>query len=376
MALTYSNVGKSDSIGRRKITVTDVTFDSSYAKNGESFGGSTLNVAAAKVIGVQPIGGNAAAAGYKFHYVTSTQKLQALKPCPSLIVEESVTVSSDAATLQRIPAYILGIEVTAGSVTGAFRSIPTGQTPTTTQVAVTFTTGAMAFLAADAVTAARVTYIPLGVGPFIEANRVVDEAVTLATAGVNLANRAALIQHVYNSTATGANRLPAIQPVGESPSSNQIAIDIVNSGNTKITPNSAQDTNSAKVTYWKYSALSNYGWTDQADIAVSSNAVVFGEVLDLSGIFIPAFGEVVVGETGASANLQARLIGPSGSVGSNVAVFDPAKNTLSLNSGDSYSTIEMPYIVLDAALFSNAWAEVPNAENLSGVTVRCSVLHT
>lgn len=357
-----------------------ITFDSSYADDGETVGGLQSNGTAlftpARVFGVEIFGRNAAAMNYDWAYNYSTNKLQAFKPAPGLIVEEVLAVSSNAATLQRVPAYILGIEVTAGSVTGAFRSIPTGETPVTKQVAVTLTTGAMAFLSSDAVTAARVTYIPLGVGPFIEANRVVDEAVTFGSGTgdtFDLANRAALIQYVWNDTASGASRLPAIQPVGEAPGANQIAIDINNSGATTITHHSGQDTNAGKVTYWKYSALSKFGWTDQADITVTSDAVLFSEVLDLGGIFIPAFGEVIVGETGASANKQAVMIGPSGSAAADVAVFNPSKNSLTLANADGYGTIEMPYIVLDANTLGNVRAEVPASEDLSGCVLRAWV---
>lgn len=340
-----------------------LTLDNSYPKGGYAHGLPYT------VIGATVIAKNAEARKYNLEFDPTTGKFIVTEPQAMLIVEEALTVSGDTCTLGKLPAYVLAVEVTAGGTTGVFRIIPTGKTPVTTQVALNFTTGALSFLAADAVTAVRVTYIPMGVGPFIEANRVVDEAVTLATAGVNLANRAALIQYVWNDTATGANRLPAIQPVGEAPSTNQIAIDIVNAGNTKITPNSAQNTNSALVTYWKYTNFAKYGWTDQADIAVSSNAVLFGEVLDLSGLFIPAFGQVIVGETGANANLQAVLAGPSGTLAANVATLDPAKNALNLYSSDSYGTIEMPYFVLDAALHHNVLAEVGVGRDLSGVVV-------
>lgn len=370
MPLTITHLaGGRQAVGAMGEFPVDITFDSSYAKGGEPLTDAKIGT---RVFGVQRVGGNAAAAAYTVQHITSTNKLQVLKPAPALIVEEVVAVSSNVGTLQRVPGYILAIEVTAGSVTGAFLPIPVGETPVTTQVAVNFLTGGMTFLAGDAVTSVRVTYIPLGVGPFIEANRVVDEAVTLATAGVNLANRAGLIQYVFNSAATGANRLPAIQPVGEAPSTNQIAIDIQNSGNTTITPNSAQNTNAAKVTYWRHSAFAGFGWTDQADITVTSNAIVVGEALDLGGTLIPGFGCVLVGEATAT-NKQQRLLGPSGTVGADLAVFDPAKGTITFHAGDSITTCEIPYIVLNPAQFTGNLIEVPNGENLSGVTIRALV---
>ncbi len=337
-----------------------ITGDSAYPKGGYAHG------LAYSVLGAMVIAKNAEARKYNLEFDSTTGKFLVTEPQAPLIVEESLTVASNVATLGKLPAYILAVEVTAGTTTGVFRIIPAGKTPVTTQVALDFTTGILTFLSTDAVTACRVTYIPMGVGPFIEANRVIDEAVTLATAGVNLANRAALVQYVFNNTASGANRLPKIVPVGESPGSNEIAIDIVNTGNTKITPNSGQDTNAALVTYWKHSAFSKYGWTDQGDISVTSNAIVLSEVLDLAGLWIPAFGQCIVGETGAAANLQAVLAGPSGTLAANVATLDFAKNTLNLYSSDSYSTVEMPYFVFDPSYFHNVHSEVGVGRDLSG----------
>lgn len=342
-----------------------ITFDSSYAQGGEAHGLPYT------VLGAAIIAKNAEARKYNIEYDSTAGKFVVTEPQAPLIVREDVTVASDVATLQKIPGYIIAIEVTAGGVTGAFLPIPVGKTPTTKQVAVNLATGALTFLTADAVTAARFMYIPMGVGPFVEANRVIDEAVVFGSGAgdtFDLANRAGLIQYVWNNTASAANRLPAIQPVGESPSTNQIAIDINNSGATTITNNNAQDTNAGLVTYWKYSPLAAFGWTDQADIAATSNAIVLAEVLDLGGIVIPGFGCVLVCEDGTT-NKQPRIIGPGGTAATDVAVYDPAKGTITFDSGDSIDTCEIPYLVLSAALFDNVHAEVPAGRDLSGVVV-------
>ena len=379
MAFTYTNVTDPTSIGGRlRKTITDAVPDNSYAAAGEAFGGGNLNVAAAKIIGVEVIGQNAFARRFKWQYDSTNKKMVVSEPCPSLVVEEVVTVASNVGTLSKIPAYILGIEVTAGSVTGAFDVLPTGLTPTTTQVAVTFTSGLLTFLSTDAVTSVRVTYIPLGVGPFIEANRVVDEAVVFGSGAgdtFNLANRAALIQYVCNTTATAANRLPAMQPVGEAPGTNQIAVDFNNSGATTITLNAAQDTNTGKVTYWKYSAIGvAFGWTDQADITATSDAIVLPEVLDLGGLFIPGYGTKLVGEATAT-NKQQRIVGPSGTSAADVAVWNPAKGTITFAGADSITTCEVPYIVLQQSQFANEFAEVAPARDLSSASIRCEVTH-
>ena len=353
-------------------TPCTLTPDTSYPAGGYTI--DPLKFGQRDIQEVRIVGSNGKGNRYKAFWDTETEKLRIFQTAgPSLIVEEAVTVTTHAATLDRVPGYILAVHATAGGTTGICRVIPVGETPATKQVAVNLLTGAMVFATADAVTAAKVTYIPLGVGPFIEANRVVDES----NAGANdttrdLAIRAGLIQYVWNDT---AGTLPTIVPVGESPSSGECAIGINNTAVTTITVNAAQDDATFKVTYWKHAPLVQYGWTDQADIAVTSNAVVFSEVLDLAGIFIPAFGQVIVGETGGADNLQSVLLGPSGAVAANVAVFDPAKNTMSFLSGDSYGTIEVPYIVLDAAMLgAGGIVEVDTGRDLSALTFKALVV--
>lgn len=376
MALTYSNIGKPDSIGRRKVQPTLITFDSSYARGGESVGasGSGLNISSSRIIGVEILGKNAFGRGFNVEYDYANTKLLVTQPTPSLVVEESVTISSHTGTMNRVPGYILSIHASAGGTTGACDVIPVGETPATTQCAVNFLTGGLTFATADAVTTALVTYIPLGVGPFIEANRVIDES----NAGTNdttrdLANRAALIQYVWNDT---AGTLPTLIPVGESPASGEAAIDINNSGATTITVNAAQDDATYKITYWKHSAIgAAYGWTDQADISITSDAIVVPEALDLSGTLIPGFGVRLVSEATAT-NKQERMLGPSGAAAADVAVWNPAKNTFTFANADSLTTCEIPYIVLNPAQFGNQFTEVPAATDLSGLVVRANVWFT
>lgn len=354
-----------------------VTGDSSYPSGG--YTPPTQFGDLGRISGILPIAANAAAANYQLKWNSSTGKLQVYRRAllPSIITEEAVVVASNVGRLANAPGYIIGVEVTAGGTTGAFTIIPTGKTPTTTQVAVTLTDGTLTFLSTDAVTAVRVTYIPMGIGPFIPANRVVDEVAVAASSTFNFALRAGLIQYVYNNTASSAARRPKILPVGEAPSTGEIAIDINNSTATSVTVNAAQDTNSFLVTYWKFSAIgAPYGWTDQADIAVTSNAIALTTVLKIPGIFVGAFGDVIIGETsGGSTNNQARLIGPSGSAAANVAVYDPSKNTLTFTSGDAYVTVESAYIVLNDQQQSGD-SEVPAGANLTGAIWQVAVFGT
>jgi len=375
MALSYSNIGKPDSLGRRKVQPTLITFDSSYALNGEAVGasGSTLNISASRIIGVDILGNNTFGNGFKVNYDYTNKKLVVTQPTPSLVVEESVTISSHTGTMAKVPGYILSVHASAGGTTGACDVIPVGETPATTQCAVNFLTGGLTFASADAVTTAKITYIPLGVGPFIEANRVIDES----NAGANdttrdTAIRAGLVQYFWNDT---AGNLPTLVPVGESPGSGEAACDINNSGATTFTVNAAQDDATFKITYWKYAPLAAYGWTDQADISITSDAIVVPEALDLAGTLIPGFGVRLVSEATATNKME-KMLGPSGSAAADVAVWNPAKNTFTFANADSLTTCEIPYIVMNPAQFANQFTEVAPATDLSGLVVRANVWFT
>jgi len=382
MAITQNNIesGKKfmlDKMAKNWVKWVRVSLDSSYPSGGYgasqgfspgAFGFKSLS--SVQVVGWNGTSGNIADLSYDY----ANKKLVALNsasPTPALIVEEVVTITSNAGRLSRVPGYIIAIQVT-GTTSGAGRIIPTGKTTASLQVAVNFVTGAVATFATDAVTSLKVTYIPLGVGNFTSANRVVDEAVTLASAGVNLANRAAVIQYIWNDTDT--THLPAMQPVGEAPGNHEVTLDINNTGASTITPNASQDTNSALVTYFKYDAtwISNHNWTDDADITITSTslfAIADDPAVPPQGIWIPGYGVVIVGEA-TTTNKQAVIQGPQGSAGANVAVYNPIAGKIALTAGDGYTTFAVPYVFLNSAqnVISTS-SQVPTGTNLSGVTV-------
>lgn len=369
--------------GQMKVVFAQMLLDSSYPSGGygASQGLSKQRFGMKDILGARVIGWNGSASMLgDFRWDYANNKLVALQtaPVPPLVVEEVVTVASNAGRLARVPGYILSCEGVAGSVTGAFRVIPTGKTPTTKMVAVNFVTGALATLSTDAVTSMRITYIPLGVGQFTEANRVVDEAVTFGSGAgdtFNLANRAACIQYVWNDTVAAGSRLPMIQPVGEAPATNEIAIDINNSGATTVTLNTAQDTNTGLVTYFKYSAswIADHNWTDQADITVTSTTV-FSVADDLAippqGIWIPGFGNVIVGEATAT-NKQAVLEGAQGTAGADIILYNPIRGSAAMTGADGYTTFEVPYLFLNSIINSyTGITQVPTGANLAASTVR------
>lgn len=219
---------------------------------------------------------------------------------PYIIVEEAVTLTSNAGTLKYPPAHIISAVGTISAVIQPLRPIPTGITPATKQFAVNFTTGGVVTLGSDSVTSMAVTYIPQQpAGPFSAANMIVDEVVAAVTGNVNLANRAATIAYLYQTTATAA-RLP----IAHVNASGVVAVDIQNAGATTISFNSAQNAKSVSVTYLKYAGFQQPGieWVDQASIALTSQAKEFGQAAGerKAGIVIPGFSGQIVGKEGSN----------------------------------------------------------------------------
>lgn len=267
---------------------------------------------------------------------------------PELVVEESVTVASNTGTLAYAPAYIVAIEVTAGTVTGAFNVIPTGETAATKEVAVTFTSGVMTFKATDAVTACRVTYFPQQEsGPFATSNLVIDETAVASASKVTLANRAMAVQYVYDDTDGALN---VLEPVGEQPTATHNAvIDIVNGSSATDIDSHADDAgNTLKVTYLKYSGFNAAQQINDADTTLSSEAYNF-TANNHHAIVVPAYGTQLVGEQTAT-NIQVSNVGPSGTAGAGVAVWNPYLNSITTNEGTAIDTLAMPYFYYEPSL--------------------------
>src|SRR6185503_11924441 len=156
---------------------------------------------------------------------------------------------------------------------------------------------------------------------------------------------------------------------GESPATNEIAIDINNSAATTITNNNAQDTNAGLVTYWKFSGIGlAYGWTDDADITTGGDFITFAETLDLEGLMISGYGVMLVGEA-TTTNHQDRMVDVGGTVAANVSSYDPAKGKLTFSTSE-FSTLSVPYIVLTPGMVPFGQAEVANGVDLTVVTHR------
>lgn len=71
MALTVTTVRSQEVIGRKVLTVADITFDSSYPTGGEALTASDLSLAALDIVLAEN------AAGYSFEYDYTNSKLVA-----------------------------------------------------------------------------------------------------------------------------------------------------------------------------------------------------------------------------------------------------------------------------------------------------------
>ena len=305
--------------------------------------------------GAITMGGNTAAGASHNHAFTGAAQ------APALIPEEAVTVTAHVGTLAFVPLYIMAVQVTAGSVTGAFSVIPVGETPLTKQVAVNFTTGAMTFRGTDAVTAVKVTYIPKRGSGYLSAVTV-DGGVTAAALKSNLAARAGLIQYVWDDT---DGVLMNLEQPGTAPSATHYCmVDINDAGNSSITGHADDESNALKVTYVPFSQIPPGCFIDDADITLNSEAWNFTGDPATNGynnLVVPGFGVNVIGETGGAARAAAVWQGPSGTAANGVATWNPATNAILTNQDTAMTIASIPWMILSPLFLTPAVPAGANA---------------
>jgi hypothetical protein len=343
--------------------IGDLAFVAAYPTNGES-----VSIPLRNVFDVAFCGENL---GYIFKYDRTNKKVKVYTPqSPFLACEEAVVVASNAGTLAHVPLYIVAVQVTAGTTTGAFSVIPNGETPLTKQVAVNFTTGALTFLASDEVTAVKVTYIPKHGSGYLN-SVTVDETVTASASKVNLAARAGLIQYVWDDI---DGILCSFEQPGAVPSATHFCtVDINDSGNTSIDSHADDAGNTLKVTYVPYSALPPGCFIDDTDITLSSEAWNFtGDpgVVGYNNLIVPGFGVNLIGETAATARSAAVWEGPSGTAANGVATWNPAKNSILTDQTTAMTIASIPWMILSPLLLTppSIPEEVANGVDLSALT--------
>ena len=351
--------------GNQRVVTLDVDWDSSYPRGGESLTPADLGLDRIDLILASPKD------GYTFEFDYTNNLLKSYNIQPNLIIEEVVTVEevNDTGTLVQLPFYIIAMDVTAGSTTGPFNIVPTGETPITVQCAVTFTSGLLTFAAADDVTSVRVTYIPQqDDGPFAAGSMVIDETQTAAAATVNLTNRAGMIQYIWNDT-NGV--LCALDPSGEGPSATNRASVVVSAATTPVDTNATDDGDTLKITYIQYTAFPSEIWVSDADVTLSgSDPEQFGFNVvapGYNGILVPGLGTQFVGEE-AGANADYIWSGPSGTVGAAVPVWNPLQNQILSQEGTAIVTTAIPWLVLDSAILGVRPSETAAGRDMSGVT--------
>jgi len=361
MSLT-TTIDRRSTFGNQRIRHLSVDFDSSYPLGGEAFSPGDMGLSRADMVTPSPQG------GYSFEYDETNEKLKVLDTVPILVEEEVVTVASHAGQLAYKPLYIVAVQATTATHAGAYNVIPTGETPLTKQVAVNFTTGALAFLAGDLVTVAKVTYIPQQTsGPLVAATLVVDEEITAAAAKVALANRAIAVQYVWDDT---DSIIDALEPVGEAPSATHTAvIDIDASGDTELDAHADDEGNTLKVTYLKYASFPAGAAIGDGDTALTTEAYDFNGTGNYRALVVPGLGTQVVGEETSAGNEAATWTHDmSGTAAPGVATWDPAKNHLDTLNSNAFVTLAIPWIVLDPLSMQPRIGEVANGRDLSALT--------
>lgn len=371
MALTTAAIEQHSSGTLRKIK-TSVTFDASYVTGGEPLTAQALGLG--EVVG--PIEFDQGEDGYIFEWDNTNQKVLVYQESviPTIVNEEVVTVTADVGTLAFLPAYIIAITDTA---TGAvYRVLPVAETGVdNVSVAVNFLTGVLTFAAADNPATVTVTYFPQQAsGVFAKANMVIDETVVAAAAGVNLANRAAAVQYIYNTTNTA---FMAEFPPAEAPAATgDMNLEINNAGASTIDTHADDDGDTLTVTYLKFSGITSpTQFIDDDDETLASEVVDWGLAAtnNIRSLVIPGYGTRFVGES-AGANEAGNWSNSGDTAAELIATVNLLTNTYTTANTAAILTLSMSWLVVDP-LFdrpSRSLSEVPNGTDLSGVVVKVS----
>ena len=362
MAIT-ATIDKKTVQGNKRTHRASLTFDSSYPRGGEAFTADTMGMNRLDMVFPTP------SSNLNFEWDETNDKLKALDTVPVLIEEEAVTVVAltGVGTLAYNPLYIIAVQVTAGTTTGAFNVVPVGETPLTKQVAVDFTTGGLTFLAADEVTAAVITYIPQQAsGPLSAATLVVDEVITASATPVALTNQAMAVQYVWNDT---NGTLCGLEPVGETPSAtNKAVVDIEDTSTTTVDSIVGDAGDSLKVTYLKYAPFPAGSSLGDADITLSSEAYGFLETLHYRALVIPGMGTQVVGESAGANEVATWENEISGTAAAGVATWTPSKNYVLTNNTQAIVTSAIQWFLIDPLIIKPGMGEVQNGTDLSAIT--------
>ena len=129
-------------------------------------------------------------------------------------------------------------------------------------------------------------------------------------------------------------------------------MDIIDSTNTSIDSHDSDKANTLWVTYVPFTNIPTGCLIDSATLTLSAQVWNFtGDpgVLGYNHTIVPAFGPQVFGTktAGGAGKAEATWGGPTGTAADGVAVWDPAKNSITTANTSAFITIDTPWMILD-----------------------------
>ena len=237
MALTVSNINNS-MFGNKLAIMADIAFDSSYVFGGEEliankFGLSTIE---RMIVDTRK--------GYTFEYDTTNEKLKVFAQAPPMVTEETHTAVAKIVTLDYPAAWIINVCTTGQNeaLSAVDDTLADHQCKLTAVIADGVRTQITTYGATDTI---LVTYVTQAWAE-LYALLVQEEAVTLATGNVNLANKMGAFGYCYD--ATSGLLLPV--DVADTTASGEVGIKF-NSATAQLNIHSDEDGHAAVVTYLK-----------------------------------------------------------------------------------------------------------------------------
>lgn len=253
MALTVSEI-KNSMFGNKLAIMADVAFDSSYPFGGEALAANLFGLSTIERMVIDTT------KGYTLEYDITNSKLKAFASAPPIVHEEAHTAVANSVTLDYPAAWIINVCTTGQNeaLTGRGDTLADHECKLTSAIADGVRTQITTYGATDSI---LVTYATQAWAE-LYALLVQEEAITLATGNVNLANKMAAFGYCYDAT-TGL-LLPV--DVADTTATGEVGIKF-NSATAQLNLHSDEDGHTAVVTYLKMPSsgtwLYNHWVTDE-----------------------------------------------------------------------------------------------------------------
>lgn len=374
MALTLGAVEQHSKGSLRGASVS-VTFDASYLTGGESLTAQMLGLG--QIVGDVEI--SSTEDGYTFQWDPATETIKVLAPStiPQLIVDEVVTMTSDAGTLAFPPAYI--VSIVEDGTAQVYNIVGAGKVAVdNVSVAVNFLTGGIVNISADAPATLHVTYFPQRPGTFFSLeNLVIDESIVPSASKVNLEFQAAAIQYVAGDTTP---KVFTYETKGDQPGAGTVVVDLDDSGETSLDFNATDVSTEAtcSVTYLKLSGTGKevallediertLGGEDFAWLTDTFADAPFGD----EALAVPAFGTRGTGEEAGDTTHLWTWTSFKDTDGPAIATANMRTRVFTTDDGTAITKSTMPWLKVQTGV-GGGLVEINSATNLSAVTVRVS----